>query len=257
MFYDNFIRICAERKESPSGVAKKIGLSNAAANGWKNGKKPSEVTLEKLSQYFGVPVSKLLDSESDSPIIYCNDCGLRYNAQDPEEVARHSERHIAWQKAVDKFGFCWTYEYRETQKADARNKISDGDISDKEHIDAQTTVFKALFSRSLSANNYDLCHVNFEDYVAMLLNQDFWRQRIPPRIYEKMVEMYGIKPGISEGTYYQLKKTPTPVSESGPAQNIIKIAGRDGSYVEKKLTDEQIAAMKALIDTLPDAPDDL
>ena len=58
-FYDNFISLCAEKDVSPSGVAREIGLSNAAANGWKKGKKPSDVTLEKLSQYFGVPVSDL------------------------------------------------------------------------------------------------------------------------------------------------------------------------------------------------------
>lgn len=65
MFYDNFIRLCAERKESPSGVAKKIGLSNAAANGWKNGKQPSDVTIEKLSQFFGVPVFELTGVDTE------------------------------------------------------------------------------------------------------------------------------------------------------------------------------------------------
>lgn len=59
MFYDNLLKLCAQRNESPSGVAKKIGLSNAAASGWKSGKKPSRVTLEKLSIYFGVPVEEL------------------------------------------------------------------------------------------------------------------------------------------------------------------------------------------------------
>lgn len=53
------------------------------------------------------------------------------------------------------------------------------------------------------------------------------------------------------------EKRPAPVSEDEPVRNVIKIAGRDGSYVEKNLTDEQIAAMKALIESLPDAPDDL
>lgn len=63
MFYDNFLSLCARKRESPSGVAKKIGLSNAAANGWKNGKRPSAVTLAKLSQYFGVPTGYLLSSD--------------------------------------------------------------------------------------------------------------------------------------------------------------------------------------------------
>lgn len=59
MFYDNLLKLCAQRNESPSGVAKKIGLSNAAASGWKSGKKPSRLTLEKLSIYFKVPVEEL------------------------------------------------------------------------------------------------------------------------------------------------------------------------------------------------------
>lgn len=51
------------------------------------------------------------------------------------------------------------------------------------------------------------------------------------------------------------KKEPTPVSEDGQNLNIIKIAGRDGSRIERKLTDEQIAALKLIIDQLPDADD--
>ncbi len=39
----------------------------------------------------------------------------------------------------------------------------------------------------------------------------------------------------------------------GNDKNIIRIAGRDGSYVEKRLTDEQLAAVKTLISQLPDA----
>lgn len=59
-FYDNLIVLCAECNKSPSGVAREIGLSNAAATGWKNGKQPSRVTLAKLSSYFDVPVEHLL-----------------------------------------------------------------------------------------------------------------------------------------------------------------------------------------------------
>lgn len=58
-FYSNFIKLCAENDVTPSGAAKKIGLSNAAANGWKNGKVPSEVNLQRLADFFGVPVSAL------------------------------------------------------------------------------------------------------------------------------------------------------------------------------------------------------
>ena len=59
-FYDNYLRLCAEHGETPSGAATAIGLSNAAATGWKNGKMPSDVTLAKLAEHFQCLKSDLL-----------------------------------------------------------------------------------------------------------------------------------------------------------------------------------------------------
>ena len=63
IFYENYVKLCASRGESPTAVSKNIGLSNAAPTGWKNGKKPSEVTLEKLAAYFGVTTAMLKGEE--------------------------------------------------------------------------------------------------------------------------------------------------------------------------------------------------
>lgn len=64
MFYDKFVALCAQKGESPSHVAEAIGLSNAAATGWKNGKKPNDITLRRLSDYFSVPIEDLKDVPS-------------------------------------------------------------------------------------------------------------------------------------------------------------------------------------------------
>lgn len=70
-FYDNYIKLCAVHDKSPTAVSKEIGLSNAAASGWKNGKKPSAVTKQKLADYFGVTVEELtgesLQKEKPAP----------------------------------------------------------------------------------------------------------------------------------------------------------------------------------------------
>ena len=66
VFYKHYLALCAEKKISPSGAAKAIGLSNAAARGWKKGKVPSDVTLEKLANYFGVPVSRFFDEQKET-----------------------------------------------------------------------------------------------------------------------------------------------------------------------------------------------
>lgn len=54
-----------------------------------------------------------------------------------------------------------------------------------------------------------------------------------------------------------IKKLPTLISKDGQPVNIIKIAGRDGSYMEKQLGDKELQTLKSFIDLLPDASDDL
>lgn len=63
-FYKRYCELCAKRGMSASGVASAIGLSNAAANGWKKGKLPNDTTLAKLSEYFGVTVEYLKGEET-------------------------------------------------------------------------------------------------------------------------------------------------------------------------------------------------
>lgn len=39
--------------------------------------------------------------------------------------------------------------------------------------------------------------------------------------------------------------------------NVIRIAARDGSFVERELTDQQLAALQAILDQMPDVPEGL
>lgn len=49
-------------------------------------------------------------------------------------------------------------------------------------------------------------------------------------------------------------ETPAPAP---PKLNIVKIAGRDGSYSERAMTDDEVADLQAKLDALPDASEDL
>lgn len=68
----------------------------------------------------------------------------------------------------------------------------------------------------------------------------------------RLANFYGTTVGYIIGQ----EEKPTPVSESGQV-NVVKIAGRDGSYEEKRLSDREMQALKAFVDLLPDAPEDL
>ncbi len=90
-FYDNYIKLCASCGKNPTTVSKEIGLSNAAASGWKNGKKPSAITKQRLADYFGVSVSELTGEEQKE----------KPNALDGIELEKLSPARRALLEALD------------------------------------------------------------------------------------------------------------------------------------------------------------
>lgn len=64
-FYNNYIRLCAEKGISPSAAAIEIGLRKSNVTYWKSGRNsPSDATLLKIADYFGVTVEYLEGEET-------------------------------------------------------------------------------------------------------------------------------------------------------------------------------------------------
>ena len=92
-------------------------------------------------------------------------------------------------RAIEKFGFCWDDEYGEKLKAESRNLIASNTLTDEETVKHCIIVFKALFSRSLEKSDYSLKHVDFNTYVAMLLNQEQYKNAYREKKYNMLVEI--------------------------------------------------------------------
>lgn len=205
--YKNIEALCKEDGIKIGTLCSELGISRGTLGDLKAGrtKQLSRDILAKIACYFDVPEYKLA---GDTPLDYCRKCGCQYNITEQEEGIRHDHRHAAWEKAVQTFGFCWTYIHRERMKANARGRMEAEPLSEDEYINEQLTVFKALFSRSLEASHYHLAHVDFPTYVAMSLAQNQWKKKLPSHIYEKMVAVYGTQPGMPQGTYYLVSSDP-------------------------------------------------
>ena len=59
MFYDNFIKACTSIRKTPSAVLSEAGIDKSAASRWKKGKNPTDATLQKLADYFGISPTDL------------------------------------------------------------------------------------------------------------------------------------------------------------------------------------------------------
>lgn len=64
MFYEQFRALCKVRNEAPSYVLERIGLTRMNASLWKKGGMPSAENIQKLANYFGVPVDYLLNTNA-------------------------------------------------------------------------------------------------------------------------------------------------------------------------------------------------
>lgn len=71
-FYTKYVALCANIKKSPSAVAEEVGLSRTSPNGWKKGKVPSDVNIQKLADYFNVSVQYLRGSEQQKENLVTN-----------------------------------------------------------------------------------------------------------------------------------------------------------------------------------------
>ena len=60
MFYKNFLKLCNSVGKSPSAVVSEIGITKTCVTRWKKGGKPTDATLSRIAEYFGVSTEALL-----------------------------------------------------------------------------------------------------------------------------------------------------------------------------------------------------
>lgn len=64
MFYERFLTLCKAKGMKPTAVADAIGVSRMNASRWKNGTTPSFANIQKLADYFNVPVDYLVNGQT-------------------------------------------------------------------------------------------------------------------------------------------------------------------------------------------------
>lgn len=205
-------------------LADALSVSKSTVAMWETNKRiPDTTMLVKIADYFDITVDYLLEEE----------------------------RRIL---AIQKHGFCYDNEEREKIKADSRNKISSGTLSDEDLINEAINIYKALFSRSLAACWYNPKHVSFEDYCAMMLNQE---QRL---IYGKLsddkfqwlkgelIKKYGKKPGIPQGSCYNVDEMQPSLAVNAIKKSLPATGTRSDLIKEfSQLTEEEVDELRDFI----------
>ena len=68
MFWSRYVALCEKKGKAPNVVAAEVGgKSSGTVTGWKNGAKPRDTVLQRLSTYFGVTVEDLTGEKKEKP----------------------------------------------------------------------------------------------------------------------------------------------------------------------------------------------
>jgi transcriptional regulator with XRE-family HTH domain len=65
MFFQNYLRLCNSKNIKPTAAALEMGIAKATVSRWKSGCKPNSATLQKIADYFGVPVETLTAGQKE------------------------------------------------------------------------------------------------------------------------------------------------------------------------------------------------
>ena len=77
MFYDKFVKLCSAVGKTPSAVAVEIGIGKSNVTYWKAGRNnPSDVTIAKIADYFGVSIEELKCVEEQKKTVTIESDGL-------------------------------------------------------------------------------------------------------------------------------------------------------------------------------------
>lgn len=67
MFWDKYFALCSKIGKTPNAVAKEIGISSGTLTGWKkHNKVPLDMTIKKVADYFGVPISYFSEEDPET-----------------------------------------------------------------------------------------------------------------------------------------------------------------------------------------------
>lgn len=211
--YELYCKFRDKKGYKDSDVSKMTGIPASTFSDWKSGRsKPNTEKLSKIAdvldtmiEYFDAPKGMLTT---------CPDCGLTYVSTEKKDINKHEKFHSAWQDAEKKFGTIYgNYPIREKIKARNRNIRNDENRPLEERYNAELEVLRCLFSRSIEATGYDLKHVTYEEYVAMMLANPTYGPCLDTNVFEKLKSKFGTLPGIDSGTYYHIPdECPQPIA---------------------------------------------
>lgn len=193
MYYEIFEKLCGSKGEKPGTVSKATGISTATLTSWKQGKyTPKQDKLQLIADHFGVTIDFLMGK---ADMIVCPECEISYNPLDEESNFKHQQLHVAYERAIIKYGICFSLEdCREIDQYSINSLVgsSASPLTAKDLEYNYTNHLKAGFSYLLRKNNFELEYESFDEYAREQIIKDKHQNFMSKDLFELLVKKYNV-----------------------------------------------------------------
>ena len=130
--------------------------------------------------------------------------------------------------------------------------------TDQKNFDLESEEMYKIFEELLNLHGITAYKVAKETGISTSTMTEWKKGKYVPKAdkLQKIADYFGVSLEYLMTGKTSEKKTPAPETRDGKGKNLVRTIGRDGSYSERWLTDEQLEALQAIINQMPDVEDD-
>lgn len=174
-------------------IAKITEIPKSTFSDWKSGKSvPKPDKLSKIADYFNVSIDFLMEK---ADTVCCPKCSINYNPLDEDQNLTHQRLHAAYERAIIKYGICFTLD--ECREIDAHTvNILTG--SSASYIPAKdleinyTNHLKSDFSYLLRKNGFVLDYESFDEYAREKIIKERHQNFMTKDLFDLLVKKYDV-----------------------------------------------------------------
>lgn len=184
-------KLCKINSTSLNQVETSLGFGKGYLSKLDNST-PNTKKMEQVANHFGVTIDYLME-KTDS--IYCPECGINYNPIDEDSNLMHQRLHVAYERAIIKYGICFSLEDCREIDQDSINSLVGSSASPLTAKDLEynyTNHLKASFSYLLRKNNFELEYESFDEYAREQIIKDKHQNFMSKDLFDLLVKKYNV-----------------------------------------------------------------
>lgn len=183
--------------------------------------------LCQLSHTYIDSIEKGIDFRTGKTVSLSNESSAKI--ADALGIKKETLYYLSLKETSEKFSFYYDYVEREDIKEKCYEILSNKILSLQKKVAAAEEMLKAYYSRSIEANQFDVTHLSFEEYSAMLIQHPEFKERFGEDIINILKEKFGDTKDILTGTYYYCSSS---INDNHSKHNINSIES-DKNYLGK------------------------